>query len=69
MESINTTNKQQKSRHDPVSMINHSVDGLHEVIEHLKATTIKESLFYLTTPLKHIDFHITDYWTSSIWSL
>ena len=26
-------------------------------------------LFYLTTPLKHIDFHIIGYWTWSIWSL
>ena len=26
----------------------------------------KESLFYLTTPLEHIDFCIIAYWTSSI---
>ena len=29
----------------------------------------KESLIYLTTPLEHIDFHVTGYWISSIWSL
>ena len=28
-----------------------------------------ESLFYLTTPLEHFNFHIIGYWTSSIWSL
>ena len=28
----------------------------------------KESLFCLTTPLEHIDFHIINYWTSSLWS-
>ena len=28
-----------------------------------------ESLFYLTTPLEHTDFHIISYWKSSIWSL
>ena len=28
-----------------------------------------ESLFYLATPLEHIDFHIFGYWTSTIWSL
>ena len=32
-------------------------------------TKWKESLFYLTMPLKHIDFHIIGYWMSSIWSL
>ena len=29
----------------------------------------KESLFCLTAPLEHIDFHSISYWTSSIWSL
>ena len=29
----------------------------------------KESLFYLTTPLEHINVHIIGYWTSSRWSL
>ena len=29
----------------------------------------EESLFYLTMPLEHIDFHIIGYWTSNIWSL
>ena len=28
-----------------------------------------ESLFYLTTPLVHIDFNIVGYWMSSMWSL
>ena len=28
----------------------------------------KESLFYLTTPLKHIDFHIIGYWMSNVCS-
>ena len=30
---------------------------------------IKESLFYLTMPLEHIDFYIISYLTSNIWSL
>ena len=30
---------------------------------------VMESLFYLMTPLEHIDFHIIVYWMSSIWSL
>ena len=33
--------------------------------QHLK----NESLFYIVMPLERIDFHITGYWTSSIWSL
>ena len=28
----------------------------------------KESFFYLMMPLEYIDFHITGYWKSSIWS-
>ena len=27
----------------------------------------KESLFYLTTPLEHLDFHIIGHWTSEKW--
>ena len=30
---------------------------------------IVESLFYLTTPLEHINFHVIGYWMSGIWSL
>ena len=33
------------------------------------ATSHQESLFYLMTPIEHINFHINGYWTSSIWSL
>ena len=33
------------------------------------STKKKESLFYLTKPLEHIDFHVISYWTSNIWSL
>ena len=33
---------------------------------HLAEET-KESLFYLSMPLEHIDFHVIDYWTSSIY--
>ena len=29
----------------------------------------KGKFVYLTMPPEHIDFHITGYWTSSIWSL
>ena len=30
---------------------------------------ILETLFYLTTPLEHIDFHTIGYWTLSILTL
>ena len=36
---------------------------------HCVSTKEKESLFYLTMLLEHIDFHIIGYWTSSTWSL
>ena len=38
-----------------------------ELSLYLAPDITKESLFYLITPLEHIDSHIIGYWTSSIW--
>ena len=43
--------------------------GLGWITDNAYSGLASESLFCLTTPLKHIDFHIIGYRTSSIWSL